>query len=276
MRETRQFDPGRRECKAVIALPHSGKTIEGTIRRFSLTGQHQFGADFYLRTATGPAALDFEQLVTLLLDELGHGVDASEADVKKAQMRERIGNSLATMADCVAQYQKRLTSGAPFVLDYIGSEQSLYWGHPFHACPKNLQAPGQVPFDDYRPEKQARFQLHYFGVKRSAVRQGWVAGYPPQLMANEADLAAGLLGESAEHYALLPMHPWQARFVLALPEIQRLLADEVLLDLGVYGGVYASHRVGQNSVARGYRLQLQVAPACADYQPCARQSGGGG
>lgn len=254
------LDEGEAFC---IPLSRCRGSMIGTLQYFSLLGQHRYGSAFYLRSAQGRVTpLDMQDVIQRLLEELGC-LDAGNArELRLWDMREKINNSFAKMAEYLDAFQLRHVDGQPPRLDFIAAEQSLLLGHPFHPFPKCSQGAERREFSHYSPEQRARFALHYLAVHRSLLMEDWVgerdAGLAPQVLS----VARDRLGERFADYGVMPMHPWQASYLLPQRDIQPLLADGAIVDLGVMGPMaYPTSSVRSvwvPEIGYGYKLPLQV------------------
>ncbi len=101
-------------------------------------------------------------------------------------------------------------------LGFVRLEAALDEGHPYHPCFKARTGFSEEDHRHYGPEAEARFQLVWLAVERSRLRQSlpseetafWLA----ELGGDTWDLLSTRLhglGGSWDHYALLPLHPWQ-------------------------------------------------------------------
>jgi siderophore synthetase component len=228
-----------------VRLPRSKKRIAGYLRYYSETGQHEYGGAFYMADGEGafhPAGAD--RLIGAILED----VSLFDADLRRSerlsQLREQIENSLRKMRLYIAKALERRERGEILKLDYVGSEQSLLAGHPFHPTPKSSEgfAEDQLPL--YAPELQAAFQLHYFAVKMAFVEEELLEGYgealPPTVLAE----AEKLLGDRCQNYRLIPLHPWQAAYVGCHEKVRQMLREQTMIDLGPLGSpVYPTSSV---------------------------------
>ncbi|MFI6942616.1 IucA/IucC family protein [Streptomyces sp. NPDC050418] len=129
---------------------------------------------------------------------------------------------------------------------FLTAEQSLVLGHPLHPTPKSREGLSEAEAERYSPEAYGSFALHWMAVDRSvlALDSAWTERgrtvAADQLMDRLAGPAAEQAGaeraaELPEHYALLPVHPWQASDLAHRPEVADLIARGLLTDLGPLG-----------------------------------------
>lgn len=254
------LDEGEEFC---IPLPRCGGSMLGTLRYFSLLGQHRYGSAFYLRNAQGRVTpLDMQDVIQRILEELGSHEEGNTQELRLWDMREKINNSFAKMAAYLDAFQLRHPDGQPLKLDFIAAEQSLLLGHPFHPFPKCSQGAERREFSNFSPERQATFKLHYLAVRRPLLVEDWV-GDPNAGLADEVlSVACERLGERFADYGIMPMHPWQASYLLPQRDVQPLLANGDIVDLGVMGPMaYPTSSVRSVWVpetGHGYKLPLQV------------------
>lgn len=167
--------------------------------------------------------LGWRALFDLLVDELSQRFEAPAHPDLRAQVEDshRVLSALP--------FEDAPIPPEPFAA-YVHSEQLLPGGHAFHPSPKNRIGFDDADLRDFSPEHRVRFRLHAFEVPRS-----WVVadalGDRDAIAMLEADW--GVHGE--EGRVALPVHPWQARRLLASPAFQRAIAEGSVRDRGGVG-----------------------------------------
>ena len=150
--------------------------------------------------------------------------------------------------------------GTP-IEQWLASEQALLYGHPFHPAPKSRAGFSASDLAHYSPELGARFQLHYFAVHPSCVTQH------SRLDTSCAELlAAALPNWSNQSHVPVPVHPWQARWLLSLPLVQQALEQGWLRYLGPTGERGGGNLIDPHAVFERPPLFIQMQPARAHYQ----------
>ena len=272
LRETGCHDPRHDASDMVAPLLDAGEPFRvtlpageliGTLRAFSSSGQHRYGAAFYLCDARGRMApLDMQDIIQRLLESLGAAASDNTHELRLWDMRDKINNSFARMAAHLDDFQRRHGGAPSGVPGFIAAEQSLYLGHPFHPFPKCSQGVERRPFEDYSPERGARFRLRYVAVRRELLVEEWLEGSDTGLAGTVLEAARQRLGERWAGYAILPMHPWQADYLLPQPDIRPLLETGEIVDLGTLGPwAYPTSSVRSvwlPETGQGYKLPLQV------------------
>lgn len=166
--------------------------------------------------------LDWDELQAILLNDLANRFNTDANDELLAQ----INNSEQVLVYLLLNRKSSHES----VNLYIESESKLLLGHATHPAAKSRLGFSQQDILDYSPELRANFQLHYFAAKSDKVKR---------LGSGLSD--AKLREFSATHdslspdYALLPVHPWQAKHLLKQDVIIRLIEQGLIIDLGVRG-----------------------------------------
>ena len=220
-----------RACVMHIRFPLSGARLLTVVESVSATGNFRYRSLFYCKAPT--KAWDFlccEKLARLLLRELSLQTDTPPNDELMEQIRDSV-----TVTTAVLQAARPGPFSAEPLQAFIESEQALIFGHPFHPAPKSRQGVSYNDMLRYSPEMGARFALHYFAVRRDDLLQQSVLAMPcDQIIAQQApaSLAAG------DGYALIPTHPWQARYLLTHPGVAQALRAGQLRDLGAQGDAY--------------------------------------
>jgi siderophore synthetase component len=273
LRETGAYDPrivesGQQDNRLfenggemMIHLPSLGRKIRGTLTYFSVMGQHAYGSSFYEVQRDGMAKrLNVNNLIPLLLDEL----DCSTAGGApgREQMRERIENSIHKMMIYIEYALQHTRSDPAAKWDFIRSEQSLLLGHPFHPFPKSSEGFGDHELPYFSPEMGASFQLNYIALRSEYVQQQWLPGEQEALDPTVIGYARQRLGSETDRYKLLPMHPWQVKYMLRQPIAEQLMLQGDLIDLGALGPVVyptsSVRTVWDKTSGYGYKLPLHV------------------
>lgn len=274
LRETGCFDP-RCESSGLdvalldegdemrIPLSHCHGNMIGTLRYFSTLGQHRYGAAFYLRNARGRVTpLDMQDVIQHLLEELSPHDESNTHEIRLWDMREKINNSFSRMAAYIDAFHHDNPEGRPPALDFISAEQSLLLGHPFHPFPKCSEGVERRPFIGFSPELGACFQLHYLAIHRALLMEDWIGAPASGVAHTVLNVARERLGKSFDDYAIVPVHPWQAAYLLHQEDVRSLLARDCIVDLGVAGPMaYPTSSVRSVWVPEtgyGYKLPLQV------------------
>ncbi|MEC0231687.1 IucA/IucC family protein [Paenibacillus alba] len=223
-----------------IVLPLTQTTIVGLLSYYSITGQHQYGSNLYVSSKGLPAtqkafiAVSPQQIVELLLLEVSYNVDVAMKESLLQGMREQIANSIRRTAIYVRHAQLTAAEAGDRPLSYTRSEQSMVYGHPFHPTPKSSEGFTDIDLSQYAPEMGAVFALHYMAVSKELLCEEWI-GQRPMPPSTVVAAAQIMLGNRLEAYTLLPMHPWQMKYVCQQSHVQALIHQSKLIDLGPLG-----------------------------------------
>jgi siderophore synthetase component len=247
------------------SLPHQSIQLFAGLRYWSATGRHLFDFPMYYQPAGGKLLeLDYVTLVALITKELTltRGSDGNQDELL-----------LRVIQSCqhLEQFIQARKSDSLYSLNrsFIETEQSLVLGHHFHPTPKSRQGFTDEEVALYSPELKAQFSLHYFRAHHSIVKEGSAL---PQTAT--ALIKAELLSDpevssnfksaycSEDEYALVPVHPWQAKWLQHQPAVQKLLQQGLLQDLGREGKAYqptsSIRTVYHPEAAFMWKLSLQV------------------
>ncbi|MCR3722611.1 MULTISPECIES: IucA/IucC family protein [Prauserella salsuginis group] len=182
-----------------------------------------------IRLDSDSEVLAHDRVVDVLLDELvaRHG---------RAEGRDALARQIANSTQHIARFLARDEPAGP--RDARGftrqAEQSLLRGHPFHPTPKSTEGFDEQDLRRYAPELGAEFRLHFFAVDPELVHAERVARGPW--------LPSGV--EAPPGRVLLPVHPWQADFLVNQPGMQPLLDRGAIAALGPAGSpVYPTSSV---------------------------------
>lgn len=211
-----------------LQLPHTGERLLAVVAAASVTGNHRYRSPFFHKAAGKPwALLDWEAQATLLLREMAlrNGVPAN------TELMEQVRSSVEMTALALSNPPSIRIPGDP-ISAYIDSEQSMVFGHPFHPAPKSRQGFDEHDLCRYSPELGASFPLHYFAVRREdAVQQ-------TLLERGCADIVAAQAPAVEAGRVAVPVHPWQAGYLLGHPLVQRSIRDGRIRHLGEHGAPF--------------------------------------
>jgi len=264
MKKREKMGPSEPGDTFEVSLDSDGEaiTVEGTLVYASRIGQHDYEAGFEeIRQDGSRRVLSCERLIALLLEDASRTVPLERRATHLAAVRERAESSLRNMSRYMDRARQR-EGGADVPLDFIQSEQSLLFGHPFHPYPKSSEGFAEDELERYSPELGASFQLGYAAVHRRYVSEEWAGEERQAPPADAVRRARERLGSKADEYALLPMHPWQLAFLQRQPELQGLIGRSEIVDLGPAGPVVyptsSVRTVWSPDTGDGYKLPLHV------------------
>lgn len=234
-----------------IPLPTTGTTLLAPVRYWSPTGHHRFGPPRLADTdATAPAP-DAATVATLLAREATprapHDAGASP---DHRELVGRVADSARRVAVFLAE---RRAEPADHPDRFLAAEQALVLGHPLHPTPKSREGLPGAETRLYSPETRGSFPLHWMAVAPSVLSADSAWTERGRVIPAER-LTARLAGPGPhlpDGYAVLPLHPWQAREVRHRSAVAALLDAGLLRDLGPHGdpwhatsSVRTVHRTG--------------------------------
>ncbi|KMQ68528.1 IucA/IucC family protein [Chryseobacterium sp. FH2] len=164
----------------------------------------------------------------------------SYQNIDASTVMERLNNSIENLSTYLEYLVENNKSANDLEMSFIEAEQSLILGHILHPVPKSKQGFNQQDLLVYSPETSGKFQLFYFLIN------------PENIVEKNADgeLVSQRLGEkiypllNTEHkklwdkfpdYQIVPMHPWEAEYLLAQENVQIMQEQGILFALGHYG-----------------------------------------
>ncbi len=223
-----------------VSLPESGAVLLGSLRYWSVLGHHTYGDEFWVQHGSdAPTPVGHGELVALLLTELEtfavRAADSpSSGQRRQAELAAQIDNSVVR----TTHYLERGRPPRPGASDPRAltrhAEQSLLFGHPFHPTPKSAEGFSAEDLAAYAPEMGVSFTLHYFAIAPEILVEDRVSS-APWVPAEIQEQAERLLGAERAGHALLPVHPWQAGYLLQQDAVGALVADGGLVPLGPLG-----------------------------------------
>ena len=180
-------------------------------------------------------------MVSLLLEEL---VQQSEGHVDAASLVERWIQSRDALQQFLNIRAEDFDALVQAKQSFIESEQALILGHSMHPAPKSRTGFVHEDWQKYSPEACGQTQLHYWLVASEYVAEGTALeqAFSEQLKQeikwhlSESELET--LAAYA-HYKLLPLHPWQARYLQSKAWFKSLKAKLKIIDLGEKAWIFS-------------------------------------
>ncbi len=207
------------------------KSIRIPLRHTSPTQHHQY--QFPARLHDSGEALSFQQLVTLLLAKPAISGELTEDTLTRFRQRVLTSHDNTQQAIAIRLDWARLRDKP---LNFAQAEQGLLAGHAFHPAPKSHEPFDQQQAQRYLPDFGASFPLRWFAVdKRFLCGDSLALTLQQRLQRFAAESAPHLLAHFTDDVWLLPMHPWQADYLLEQAWCRQLVEQQMLCDLGEAG-----------------------------------------
>ncbi|AME02583.1 hypothetical protein A9Z64_05300 [Moraxella osloensis] len=205
---------------------------------FSILGQHQIFGKIYVRANGGYVEINSLTTASLILADIQyhHSENLDTFDVLSRWI-ESHQKLVTIMLNRAKDFETLFASDT---LNFIETEQALIYGHAMHPTPKARIGFNKQQWINYSPETKGCFNIHYWLVHpdntieesfdgKSISRQ--LLEYLTPFMPQEQKK----LFLQFPCYKLLPLHPWQAKFLQDTPFYKQLVADSLLIDIGETG-----------------------------------------
>lgn len=219
-------------------LPAQGIDLLTALEYRSPTERHLFETPVRYRLSDGSVhPVDAATLASLVLKDLSL---VREGSAVPDELLERVLRSKRNVESFVAARtddEERLYGEE---VSFRDAEQALVFGHHRHPTPKSRQGIAARNRARYAPELRGSFPLRYFRADPDLISAGsaldrsavvWVK----DALRSDPHVPSSFIEEHVESEdALLPVHPWQADYLLDQPHIRRQLG-EGLEHLGATG-----------------------------------------
>ena len=180
-------------------------------------------------------------MVSLLLEEL---VQQSEGHVDAASLVERWIQSRDALQQFLNIRAEDFDALVQVEQGFIESEQALILGHSMHPAPKSRTGFVYEDWQKYSPEACGQTQLHYWLVapeyiaEGTALEQVFSIQLKQEIKWHLSESELETLAAYA-HYKLLPLHPWQARYLQSKVWFKSLKAKLKIIDLGEKAWIFS-------------------------------------
>lgn len=214
-----------------IQVPRMRSRFCVGVKHVSVTGNYDYITDIYLQDQRHIWSIaSWRDIAQIIVADLS----LREKTEFNSDLLQQIEESIATMQHLLeAQQGKAMPSHTTQPLrQYIHSEQHLLTGHPFHPTPKSRSGWTRLEEKNYSPEHGAQLQLHYFQLPRA-----WIIS--DSLDAQDVARSLQQLTEHHWHaphdHIVVPVHPWQANWLLQQACIKAAIATGEIRHLGSSG-----------------------------------------
>ena len=180
-------------------------------------------------------------MVSLLLEEL---VQQSEGHVDAASLVERWIQSRDALQQFLNIRAEDFDALVQVEQGFIASEQALILGHSMHPAPKSRTGFVHEDWQKYSPEACGQTQLHYWLVapeyiaEGTALEQAFSIQLKQEIKWHLSESELETLAAYA-HYKLLPLHPWQARYLQSKVWFKSLKVKLKIIDLGEKAWIFS-------------------------------------
>ncbi|WP_148415348.1 IucA/IucC family siderophore biosynthesis protein [Haloferax sp. KTX1] len=195
----------------------------------SPTDRHLFDLPGVYRLPHGETLpLEYTTLVTLVTTELRLDRDDTGAPDELLLRVVKSCRNIERFVEARRGDEERLYG---FDTSFRDAEQSLVFGHPLHPTPKSRQGIPDHESRTYAPELRGSFSLSYFSadpalVSQDSARDGSAAEWVASALRADGSVPESFVSEHVESdEVLIPVHPWQADYLRAQPEVRAHLGD---------------------------------------------------
>jgi siderophore synthetase component len=214
------------------------------LKYFSESGRHLFHFPVVKRVVATDEIIeidpyDFMNLTIKYAQTLHANIDATTA-------LKRLANSIENLEKYLQYHEENDTSVNNTLMTFIEAEQSLILGHALHPMPKSKQGFNDNDLLKYSPETEGKFQLHYFLIDSENTIEKNADGAPitQELRENllnditSVDLHVVDLIRQYPSFSVVPMHPWEATYLLQQPDVKQMIQEGKLFSLGEFGELF--------------------------------------
>ena len=231
-------DRGKGKVLLSIPLHAINGFLYAPIEYFSQVGRHRFADLPWVEREGQYLALSPVNIAANLLENLIEQSKAQQLDA--SSLLECWIQSHRALQQFLSHREPDFDQIIAKQQNFIQSEQALVLGHSMHPSPKSRQGFVQDDWKIFSPETQNTFKMQFLYVhpEHIASDNAHKIDIPTQFKHDlEPYFNAYHRAKIAQFpdYALLPLHPWQARFLKDKDWYQQLLHEEKLIDFGALG-----------------------------------------
>ncbi|WP_404428084.1 IucA/IucC family protein [Sutcliffiella horikoshii] len=227
---------GEEVLELMLPLQHIRLIIEVNYR--SLVGKHKLGR-IYRFNDKELVRIEEEPLSCMIscIQELNLQAKNNNCNEMTSHYDElilRLIDSYHTICTYLEKSTSKSSHRRVEEYSFIESEQSLLFGHWLHPTPKSRQGMATWQHDLFAPELKGSFQLHYFEVDKSILKERYFAGEDSPVVKDE------ILNITGEGRYLFPMHPLQSQWLLQQEYVQKAMEDNLIKYIGPMGKTFSA------------------------------------
>ncbi|TWI54112.1 IucA/IucC family protein [Halalkalibacter nanhaiisediminis] len=231
-------------------LSNQGINLYIPLTYWSVTGRHIFSFPLYYSLSADTSQLfelDYITLVSMIIKELHLKANAASNNISGNQdeLMMRVILSCQNINQFIQERHKESNRLYKADMSFIEAEQALLFGHLLHPTPKSRQGISEWDAPFYSPELKGQFNLHYFRLHMSMVKYGSaLEDTTMNLIKQQLKEDPHVTSEfkmnycQEDEYALIPIHPWQAEFLMRKPKVQKLMEQGLIENLGRQGRAF--------------------------------------
>lgn len=203
----------------------------------SQLGRHRIADEPWLWQEGKWRQVSAVMVANLLLEDI---VQSYTGSIDAASVVERWVQSRDAVLCFLQQRETELDVLVAPVQSFIFSEQALLAGHSMHPTPKSRVGFMHEEFVKYSPETSGQFQMSFWLVAPEYIAEGnaddsVATTTLKQALQPFANARQQALLQQYPNWKLLPLHPWQARYLTGQDWWQSMLNEGDMMDLGCMG-----------------------------------------
>lgn len=226
-----------------IPIPSMDGHVYAALEYLSQVGRHRFADVPWVEQAGESIQISPVNLAANLLENLATHRISSNPNEKLLDPSALIEcwiqsrRALKVFIEHRAEQIDRVTHAQQ---NFISSEQALILGHSMHPSPKSRQGFVQGDLTDFSPETEHPFKMHYLYVDPEHIAFGDAhqrnipSQFKQALSAYFNDYHQAQIKQHPD-FVLMPLHPWQARYLSGQNWYQQMLHTGKLIDFGALG-----------------------------------------
>ena len=213
----------------------------------STVGRHRIATLPKVRSKGQFQNMSCVAMVALLLEELVMTSRAGDAQeevqpcqttrLDPASLLERWIESRDALTQFLTLRQHEFDDFIQLEQSFIETEQALILGHSMHPAPKSRVGFVHEDWTNFSPEAKSQTPMHYWLVAPDYIAEGnalntSISSELKQHLYKHLSNTDDACLEKYPHYKLLPLHPWQARYLQCKPWFKQLKSQDQIVDLG--------------------------------------------
>ena len=219
-----------------------GLEVYAPLKFYADSGRHLFYFPIVERNTESDEIKPIDPLRFVAI--IGDYVKADFPNIEAELVKQRLLNSIENLEKFLTYHHEHGKPANLEKMSFIEAEQSLFLGHNAHPLPKGrLGFANDEELFKYSPETNGKFQLAYFLISAQNVGEQNAEGFDItdffriELLDVAPQPVINLLDQHPD-FKVVPMHPWEAQYLLNQPAVKAMQAEGLLFELGQMGALY--------------------------------------
>ncbi|MDD7887571.1 GNAT family N-acetyltransferase [Flavivirga sp. 57AJ16] len=226
-----------------LDFPNDKKEVYVPIKYRSELGAHRYFFPVFERDLETDTVREIK--ASDLLELIANHEEGSTEHWAIDNIRYRMNLSTEKIAEFLNYFHEEKLEPHKWKMSFIEAEQLLPIGHLLHPLTKGREGFSDEDTVKYTPEYGQEFQLVYFLVhpdlvEENAAKDVLMTDWIKDCLSNNdsSDKSISRVFKELPDWKVIPVHPWEAKYLENTPEILKMKDENLIVKLGEMGPMF--------------------------------------